>query len=572
MPLQPHQPPAVRFMLTAPSGLVVMRPGRGKTAVAMAAIKIMRRSGKCGTAVIFTHKRGLEAYRKLQFGNPTVIIDTSDDLQGLPGEMEHDLNRVFVISTGLFVAKEKKAKPSKEDLDDTPRDYFGDNSTIGTLKVLTTTNPERTPVLLNSIRDLVASSSFLVIDEVHNYRNHVSKTTQVFFSLLKAFRGRCFGMTATPFYTKLEDSYTAFSLIYPPLFGTYQAFASSFIDTVDIPTKAPRWVNTPQGRRKVMVETTFPVFRGYKNLDAYNALLAPYLYLDNETSFSISFVLARYGLQDEAGYSRLVEGIDLSTQLCLSLSNGRSLELEPDATVLARPLGLPVAPAWLSLSQVTTGMEVFPGGEKSAPQTVLSVRKSLTTAAALARLIPLVQYLSTLPEKLQALTDSLDTIDAEHGALIFVHYHATAEFLQEALSSRYHRPVEVIKGGVTDLAEKLTSLAPNAFVIISRVALQSLDFYYNHLYVYEPVTNPGNFEQLLGRVTRLNSKFTSVTMTFVLGERTIDHYYYLRLRYLTDLNPFGRGVELPNAPIPGVKITKSNELTTIKKFLLWRKQ
>ena len=100
--LRPHQLEVVKWAVNRARGFIVARPGRGKTAMALGTLKVLRNAGKVSTAVILTHKRGMDAYRKLTAGLPMVYVESTHDLVQLRSEYEQDPQRVFVLSTGLL--------------------------------------------------------------------------------------------------------------------------------------------------------------------------------------------------------------------------------------------------------------------------------------------------------------------------------------------------------------------------------------------------------------------------------------------------------------------------------------
>jgi hypothetical protein len=594
--LEPHQKPAVLFAANSRYGIIVMRPGRGKTAVAMAAIHLARKKGLVGTALVWTHKRGLEAYRKLSFGNPLVIVDTTDDLRSLSGELDRDPDRVFVVSTGLInrwqeewkeqkqaASRKKKRKPTGDEaidpvtgetLDDPSDDEFNASSTP--IAKAMDTSPSDIEPTLSVLYRLSTLSGFTVIDEIHNYRVPTNSTSQGLKYFMKACRGRKLGMTATPFYNTLENAFEEYSLLSPAILGTYDNFKLHYLVTEERETQAYRWINTPLGKRKVLVPTTFTEVKGYKNIDAFMEVLKPYLYLDQGTEFAVSSMLARYEVESPSAYAEVIQGLDLSSCIALTIAGEGTTSrriFKTGETLQVTVPGMDLGWSLREVSDITAGLDVLlETREGPRSYRVMGVSRQSTEADLLARLIPLVQYLSVLPEKVKALMDILDKVKHGHGALVFCVYHDTIDYLKEVLEAKYHRTIEVIRGGESDMTDKLAGLPPDAFVLISRVALQSLDFYYDTLIVYEPVTNPGSFEQLQGRITRMNSRFRGVDLWFVIGEKTIDHYYYERLRFLMRNNPFSHDIPLPETTLgPRLKGSKAS-LQVLRDLLLWRKK
>jgi len=382
-------------------------------------------------------------------------------------------------------------------------------------------------------------------------------------------------MSATPFYSKLEESHVLYGYIDGAILGSYRSFSDRFMVIREGTTRGFVWVNTPLGRKRVEREMTFPIVEGYKDLDLFMATIEPYLYLDDESDFEIEFKPVTYGLSDTAAYEDILAGIGMAKATALTLQGpqGAFRKLfRGGETVLASQSG---ATAFLcDPADVQPGWEIAVPDQAGNARTLKVLKKSedSTEADIIARLPPLFTFLSRTPEKLSALYSILDTVGPESGALIYCQYLDTIAHLEEEIPKRYRRQIEVIKGGEADMAGRLNALPPTAFVIISKVALQSLDFYYDTLVIFEPVTNPGSLEQLMGRVTRMNASFRRIRIFSVLAIQTVEHYFYERLMYLCSSNVYTTKQILTHVPFPGLDFEKKGaSLRALKRVLLWRK-
>lgn len=127
-----------------------------------------------------------------------------------------------------------------------------------------------------------------------------------------------------------------------------------------------------------------------------------------------------------------------------------------------------------------------------------------------------------------------------------------------------------ITGGEGNMKKKLASITKSTYTVITPVAIQSLDFYLQHLVIYEPVTLPGPLVQLMGRITRENADFREVWVHIPFFRRGVDFYFLLRLeKLLRDEDPLmkrsiGFSEYLNQVPGEGAE-----EIEYLKQFILW---
>lgn len=417
----------------------------------------------------------------------------------------------------------------------------------------------------------------VIVDEVHDYRVFSSAKTKSLRAVLKAHRGRVFALTATMFYSKVEDVYTLCDLIVPGLFPSYQNFRSSFLITEKREVNIPMYRRTPHGLIRTNNVRVIEEVKGYKNTELLMQAIQSVSYIDLESEFNVATVPVPY-LFDPSGpsmdaYRIATEGAGLAelwrvryvpygSQIVAKfvmrgretamvvLSNGNLKETPPRALVKGHRIALPEG-EW---------------GE------VVSVDQRVTEADAVARLVPMMRTLSTSPEKLQAMVSLLKSKPTE-GFLIFCSLKDTMAHVAELLRSTFGNDrVLTITGGETKMAKKLESIKPDTYVVITQVALQSLDFYLKNLLIYEPVTNPGRLQQLMGRITRENATHRDVTVYSLYMPGGVDLYFLLRLEVLLAQDPTQDstvGYKQILQEVPGIE---SDPLGVLKSFTLWVSQ
>jgi superfamily II DNA or RNA helicase len=147
-----------------------------------------------------------------------------------------------------------------------------------------------------------------------------------------------------------------------------------------------------------------------------------------------------------------------------------------------------------------------------------------------ARLHAAQRTMSTNPDKLKKLKE---LIQSDKGALVFCQYLETADKVAAFLRRNFPgRKVEILSGKIRDFDQKIARLSPVDLVVITKVASQSVDFYYDQLIIYEMVIQPGFMDQLAGRLTRENSPYTDIKIDILIGLMTTEEYFYERLRYM----------------------------------------
>jgi len=224
------------------------------------------------------------------------------------------------------------------------------------------TSPSDIEPTLSVLYRLSVLSGFTVIDEIHNYRVPTNSTSQGLLFFMKACKGRKLGMTATPFYNTLENAFQEYSLLSPAILGTYDSFRLHYLVTEERETQAYRWINTPLGKRKVLVPTTFTEVKGYKNIDAFMEVLRPYLYLDQGTEFSVSSMLARYEVQSPSAYAEVIQGLDLSSCIALTIAGEGSTNrriFKTGETLRVTVPGMDLGWSLREVSDITAGLDVL---------------------------------------------------------------------------------------------------------------------------------------------------------------------------------------------------------------------
>jgi len=116
-----------------------------------------------------------------------------------------------------------------------------------------------TPGYLDQRCAAVSKDLVVIFDEATAFKNMRTKTWEVCWEL-SVRSSRVYGLTATLLKNKLEEGFSIYKCIHPPVFTTKTAFLDTFCTTK----------LQSVGRAKV------PIILGYKNLDLFRARIDPF--------------------------------------------------------------------------------------------------------------------------------------------------------------------------------------------------------------------------------------------------------------------------------------------------------
>ena len=117
----------------------------------------------------------------------------------------------------------------------------------------------------------------------------------------------------------------------------------------------------------------------------------------------------------------------------------------------------------------------------------------------------------------------------------------------------------------------LLSLVSEDVVIVTKVCLQSLDFYFDTLIIAEVLSSPGLLEQLAGRLARSNSPFRDINVYFLLRPQSIEEYFYARARFLLQTAKTNQYMKNLPKSVTMQEIEDSTvSLQLLKDTLLWK--
>jgi superfamily II DNA or RNA helicase len=526
----------INFLYVRKDSGLVMSPGMGKTLIIAVLAKVLLNGEKLKKVIVFTHAKGVKSYKKAPVDLKIFYLTKVEHIDRLGSELE--MVDMVVVSTSILTKIQTKLLP------------------------------------------FIRQFDMMVVDEIHKYKNF--KTAKVAMSLKQVrskLRGRFYGITATPFYNKLEDVFWVMTLIDDSVFTSYDRFWDDYIEWKPKMIWCKKRIYTAQGVRYIREQRQIRDITGYKNLDLFMDKLNSHLFIRFQSQFEYNFKTVKYSVVDRDAYIDKVEGKGLDKIYSVSLVNnatGKTISLKR-----SRLESLPSVDGsgLISMDMLHKGSVVKYDRRICR---VSSIEENTSAADFVRRLVPLQLHLSKTNEKYNRL---LDIIPREKGCIIYCNYRSDGEdkkggtvfWLERRLAKDFpDRRVVVLTGGDTKIESKIDMLGKTDLVLMTRVASESLDFYYDTMIMYEMLTNPGSFIQLIGRATRMNADYTKVNVSMLIGEGTIEQYFYERLVYLLSSSMYTGLKEAVKSSfdereLEFISRVNDSPLGRLKELLLWKR-
>jgi len=336
-------------------------------------------------------------------------------------------------------------------------------------------------------------------------------------------------------------------------------------------TYGVRKMHTVNGSHSYRDTISFQKIVGYQNVEELHRRISPYIFHWGETDFKFTVALRYFSLsaEESEAYRQAIRGMGLDKTYCVDLET--ALGKRKHAYREKSDVFIGVNGAEVEVRTLMVGQQIqYDGGLA----TVRGVFDKKTDAGYSVRVVKAQQVNSKALGKLKLIAECIRR-DGEKGCLVYFNFldslYATREYL---LGEFPGRRIAVLTGESKDFDSTVASLREGDIVLMSSVASQSLDFYFDHLIVAESFgLTAGRCEQLFGRLTRVDSKYRDISVDFILRDHSVESYFYERLRYMgkhSKTNVYSKDLpvsaELANIPPHLV------DLEYLKKTLLWRKE
>jgi hypothetical protein len=433
------------------------------------------------------------------------------------------------------------------------------------------------------LQRLMSKISLLVLDEHHTYRVYNSKQTQAVKFVCDHYQHyinndslhhRLIGVSATQIMKDLTNIYPLFSLLDPPLFGTYKSFMSTYCVTEERMLNGYGKTYSRNGSYGIPKTKSFTQILGFKNTDVLKAKIEPYIFTWHSTSFNFNYKLHYYQLtlEERQQYNTIIEGIGLDKQYAITITNNASsIIIYRDASdIFYQDTACSVS---ITIKDLYAGASIFYDG---ALYQVAKIDVNKKSASYSVRCVKALLAEGVVQERLKIIGDLLESYGID-SVLINCAYHNTIDETEFYLHKRFPgRRIVKLTGKTPSFQSVFRSVNwKSDIVILSRAAGESLSMYTKHIILSDIPTNPGAIEQLIGRVTRHDSPHKDFTVDILLNARSsITGYFYERLRFLLcsmNTNTFVTFESLPESVFLEKYKGAYIDLAFLKTHLLWRK-
>lgn len=523
--LKESQKEAIRFAANRRRVLVRMPTGTGKSLVATTLIKVLKDKGVIKSALVILKEKEMAAYKKRD-NNPynlSVLTITSSK------EFESFKHQRFGVYDITMISSSLLSKFPE---------YF---------------------------LSLAPKIDYLVIDEIHNMRVLTSKTTQVLRQFAWKYHGRMLCLTATPYHTELENVFSIFAILEPSLFKSWDKFFETFVVYHERSIRVAQKVASSAGIHRAAATRIIKERIGYKNQELLMTMIAPYQFYSEESRFKVNFEIVPYTLDKVTGeaYNKAVQGIGLDTlyRIGLKFPDGTEKFVQKTKT----------ESLWTITGGEVSPRDLFKGcwvRFNNHNCTVIFIKESDALGDYLRRLLAVQLVTSASLVKMQTLLSLIP----QSGCLIYFQWKESLEHVEEFLNRQLPtRRVVVLTGDTQNFSDKMKSLNKDDIILMTRVATQSLNFYYQTAICYEMLPTPGALEQFIGRITREDATFSEVDIKFLICSGSIESYLYSRTKYMTESIPGAQFKgKLPSiGEFEGLDETKM-DIGTLKDLLLWK--
>ena len=314
----------------------------------------------------------------------------------------------------------------------------------------------------------------LIIDEAHALQDNKSKFYQYVAGMRHLF-SVVWMLTATPLKNRIEGLYNMFYIMNPKIFGTYYSFKDTYL--VIRKTQIPRLVG--KGREKRRVMQTVEEIVGYKNLDYLRTILDQYVIL-KQKHYNLKF------------YYHKTDLLDREIRPYLEASDGLCRESSEDNFAVRVH----------DLQMVVDNIE-----PNSKVEDKLSSKEIL--------FLKIIKY----------------KMEQGSPTIVYCDYTEVLDRLNKLLTNFNKqlgvKKVHIISGSVSHKErEKVEELiGPGSVILITSAGTESINLQKaDSLIFYDIPFSILTFIQAVGRITRIDSKFSEQHIHILECKGTIDTY------------------------------------------------
>lgn len=363
----------------------------------------------------------------------------------------------------------------------------------------------------------------LICDEVHKIGNPDSNLTRE----LKAMRSRfsvVYGLTATPLLNNIISVYSIMDFLRPGyLSESRRDFENKFV------VYNERVIRTRRGVRKVRE------IAGYKNLESLKLLLKR-CYISRGKEYKLNFKSVKFDITEEEGglYNIASKGL---------MSKEKEYTSENPQAFAAR---------LHSLQMVVDGAR----SPQYDPSTnIFNIKNDNRVSTKIRYLITLVSHILSNNESVIIYTDYDEVFS-------YLEYHIKRSSIQ------YSKLMSITGKQSEEARRQAEQIIPKSIIIITKAGSESINLQKaNNIIFYDTPFSLYTIIQSIGRICRIDSKFSTQNIYTLVAKGTIDEYKTLLIEQHKELINKIFGQEgLKNIPKFSQSL-KGEEVIKYKKFL-----
>lgn len=400
----------------------------------------------------------------------------------------------------------------------------------------------------------------LMIDEAQVFHDKNNQLYQM-MAQRRHYFSIVWEMTATPLGNHLEGLYWLLFFLNPKIVGNIEEFKSKYF--IRVYNNITRWCGKyPHKYKKTVREE---VILGYKNLDKLAEILKNYVII-KQKPYNLKWHYHRFNItpQEEEQYFIAGQGLKRETSEKNFAVRMHDLQMVVDNLVI---------PVDRQALEYKIRMTLQKAGKDISDDKVKEILKNKIEELNTHRKTTIMNSNLNTKEK-EFLKLVANEIKEGHPLLVYLDYSDAVDRLEMILNKTKSitgvKQVLKVTGSIS-LKQRETveeAIAPGTIVLITSAGTESINLQKSDSIVfYDTPFSVLTFIQAVGRVTRMDSKYSEQHIHIIEATGTIDSYKRLLINMNANLieTIFG-GIE--TLPVEMLKIDKSVQ-GVLKKKLLW---
>lgn len=388
------------------------------------------------------------------------------------------------------------------------------------------------------IRRLVAlHKTFLIIDEVHNFKNPNSELSLKMRGIRRAAKV-VHGLTATPLSKSLEDAYNIIDLVRPGALGSFDTFKKTYCTTYEEVIG-----RMPSGKLRKVEKIA-----GFKDEDLFHKVTSHFI-LKGKNSIVPKFHFTDYRLNAEEHniYRKIAKGISVSDDELVPEGWLKSIIQSDDVTDAKMAADITAhSSRFIYLQYAADGIINSDGTLGRIKGTKFNL------------------ILNQLKE----------IVSKKQSAIVYFSFHASLQTF-EYLLRRHIKDARILKSTGKDTLDANQVTAETCkkvphIILCTKAGSSAVSYHFiNHALIANYPTVPDTMTQFIGRITRANTIYKNDLHVYMYRCPNIDDYKLLVVSHKTGVMETVAGEE---GNIPTLFKSADWSARSVKKYknkLLW---